>query len=95
MLAHECTPDDMPLEKCSGCVTFEESTKVATIYILSEQCYSNKAVPYHFEETLVHELLHLKMSLLSDTSGSLQDRVVHQIIDDLARAFVSAKSNGN
>lgn len=45
----------------------------------------------HEEMTLVHELLHLKLSLVSDNVPDLQVRYMHQIIDDMARAFVDVK----
>ena len=51
-------------------------------------------VPLDWEKTLVHELLHLKTCLVSSNVPDLQERVMHQMIDDLARAFVSAKRSG-
>ena len=37
------------------------------------------------------ELLHLKFSLLGENENELQNRLVHQLIDDLAKALVGAK----
>ena len=48
----------------------------------------HSAVDFEDRKTLVHELLHLKFCLLGDSGNDLQDRYVHQLIDDLARAFV-------
>lgn len=74
-----------------------EVTKDALISIVDPDTISEKMTPFNLEKTLVHELLHLKFSLLSDldsTYPSLQDRIVHQLIDEMARAFVDAKRNG-
>ena len=44
-------------------------------------------MPFNFEKTLVHELLHLKLTFWCQNEDSVSDRLMHQIIDDLARAF--------
>ena len=44
-------------------------------------------MPFSFEKTLVHELLHLKLTFWCQNEDSVSDRLMHQIIDDLARAF--------
>ena len=51
-------------------------------------------VPLDLEKTFVHELLHLKMSLIADNVGEFQERYVHQLINDLAVALVNAKRAG-
>ena len=90
-----CHPEDMEMPNCTGCTTWSEAIKTARIDILDEIHYGEKIVPYDWEKTLVHELLHLKLCLIaSDTGDLLQERYMHQIIDDLARAFVDAKRNG-
>lgn len=88
------TPTDMTEQEDVGCTVFEEATKTARIEILDEKYYGARIVPYDYEETLVHELLHLKLSLLQTNVSDLQERYAHQIIDDLARAFVDAKKSG-
>ena len=90
-LIYNCKPEDMTLDGCSGCTEWTESVKAATIEILSPTSYGNRILPFDFEKTLVHELLHLKLSLVSDNVPDLQARYMHQIIDDFARAFVDAK----
>ena len=88
-----CSPDEMELDAV-GCTAWQETTKTAKIQILSEDYYEKRVVPFDWEKTLVHELLHLKTCLLSDVEDSLQERVAHMLIDDLARAFVDAKRSG-
>ncbi len=93
-LLSNCRPDEMVLENCAGCTEWQESIKCAQIQIIDPSFYGKRIVPFDFEKTLVHELLHIKTCLISDQVDPLQERVAHQIIDDLARAFVDAKRNG-
>jgi len=93
-LRDNCTPDSMTLEDSEGCTVWKECIKSARIEMLDPQFYGDRIVPYDWEKTLVHELLHLKTSLVSDHVDDLQERYMHQMIDDLARAFVDAKRHG-
>lgn len=96
ILKTNCRPENMAMQDVEGCTTWTESTKSAWIDILDEQFFPEHAAarPYDFERTLVHELLHCKLSVLSDDETGVQYRIVHQLIDDLARALVDAKRNG-
>ena len=87
-------PDDMALDGVSGCNSWTECNKTSIIQIIDPKFYGTRIKPFDYEETLVHELLHLKLCLLSHEGDDLQSRYVHQLIDDLARAFVDAKKNG-
>lgn len=84
-------PQDMALKDAAGTSDWREVGKTAVIQILGERYYGNRVVPFDPEKTLVHELLHLKFSLLTESENDLRDRLVHQIIDDLARALVDAE----
>lgn len=86
-----CKPEDMAVEDTVGCSEWSESIKTARIDILGEEYYGERIRPYDFERILVHELLHLKLSLISSQVSDLQERYTHQLIDDLARALVDAK----
>lgn len=90
-LVDSCEPDDMALQGCAGCTDWNETIKTARIEILDPRFYGERIVPFDYEKTLVHELLHLKLSLVSNMVEDLQARYMHQMIDDLARAFVDAK----
>lgn len=93
-LEDNCEPDEMEAEDCVGCASYTEVNKCAKIQILDPKFYGNRLRPFDYEKTLVHELLHIKMGFIGDGVSDLQERVVHQIIDDLARAFVDAKRQG-
>ncbi len=89
-LKTNCAPDDMPTEG-AGCAEFADTIKCACIYILSPDYYGDRIIPFDGEEVLVHELLHLKLALIQDVKDELQERYVHQLLDDIARALVDAK----
>ena len=90
-LLPKCKPEDMELENVAGSTEWNETLKTAWIEILDPEYYGNRIVPFDFEKTLVHELLHLKTSFVSNNVDDLQERVMHQMIDDLARALIDAK----
>ena len=90
-LVPNCKPEKMQLDECDGCTSWAESIKAAQIEIIDPQYYGERIVPFDFEKTLVHELLHLKTCLVSEDVSDFQTRYMHQMIDDLARAFVDAK----
>ncbi len=83
----KCHPTEMALQDVSGCTEWTEAIKTARIDILDPQYYGNRIVPFDFEKTLVHELLHLKMTFWCQQTDDISDRLMHQVIDDLARAF--------
>lgn len=90
-LVPDCKPEEMKLNGCDGCTEWTECIKAARIEIIDPQYYGERIVPFDFEKTLVHELLHLKTCLVSDMLDEFQARYMHQMIDDFARAFVDAK----
>lgn len=84
-----CTEEETQ-ESC-GLTEWNETVMVAKISILDENLYGDRIVPFDFEKTLVHELLHLKTCFLTDVDDALTERIGHQLIDSLSRAFVDAK----
>lgn len=83
---------DMPIKDTFGTVNYSESTKHAKVFILDPDHY--KEGPWNIGKTILHELLHLKMCLLDESGNTLQDRIVHQLVDDLAWAFANAERGG-
>lgn len=94
ILQTDCDPDEMHVEGSVGCTSWQESTKSAYIQIVDPKKIGNLTRPFDFEEVLVHELLHLKTSLLSSMKEdeTLTDRILHTLIDDVARAMVDIKN---
>ncbi len=90
-LVDNLRPDDMCMENVAGCTEWSESVETARIEIMDPAYYGDRITPFDYEKTLVHELLHLKLTLIGDQVETLQERYVHQLIDELARALVDAK----
>lgn len=86
-----CDPDDMYSKDCAGCTRWTEVGKAAVIQIIDPDRYGERVIPFDYEKTLVHELLHLKTCLLTDVEDPLTERVGHVLIDDLARIMVALK----
>ncbi len=87
-LCENCKPEEMMIGEVAGCAKWSEAGKTARIEIIDPAYYGERIVQFNFEKTLIHELLHLKMSFWCQNEDNVEDRVMHQIIDDLARAFV-------
>lgn len=71
-------------QNCTGLTEWDEVNKAAVVKMIDAEEYGERMLPYCFEETLIHELLHVKFTLLQG-NGDFQDRYVHQIIEEFAR----------
>lgn len=93
-LKDNVTPDDftLPGGKCGEC-EWQEVNKSAVIRILNPIYYGERIIPFDFEKTLVHELLHIKFCFLWESGNDLQDRITHQLINDLAKSLVGAEND--
>ena len=89
-----CSPNDMRLDACAGEAEWDVTGRNATIRIIDPKDYGDRMVPFDREKTLVHELLHIKFSMLDESGDPLRDKLTHQMIDDLAKALVRAKRDG-
>lgn len=86
-----CVRDrDMSLPNSVGCTSFNHENRQAIVQMLDPVDFESKLFNYGYEKTLVHELLHLKFSDIDDSGDPLRDKMTHQLIDDLARAFVAS-----
>jgi hypothetical protein len=95
VLRDNVLPEDMGIEGSSGVCEYIESTKCATIKIVNPSATIFDLRGFDYEAILVHELLHCKLCLAAtEETDTIQFRIVHQIIDDLARALVDAKRSG-
>ena len=87
----KCKPEEMMIDDAVGVCNWKETNKTATIQILNPKYCEDCIEPMDWEETLVHELLHIKTCLVTDVEDPMTERVGHILINDLARAFVDAK----
>ena len=90
-LRDNCNPEDFILQNVHGECEYNEIQKCAIIRLLDEKHYGKQMLSYNKEKTLLHELLHIKLSFLQNSGNEMQERIVHQLIDDLAKSFVKAK----
>lgn len=81
---------DMNIADALGCTSYKHESHQAIIQMLDPVDFENDLFQYDYEKTLVHELLHLKFADLDDSGDPLRDKLTHQMIDDLARAFMDA-----
>ena len=100
VLRYNCKFSDLDTEDSIGETVWSNTIKNATIRIVSKEEYGNdRTLPFDFEQTLVHELLHIKFGLIDIMNSGYESKVVdelrHQLIDDLARALVMAKRRRN
>lgn len=91
-----CKAAEVDTGNSIGETVWQTTNKSAIIRIIANEEYSEEyIIPYDFEKTLVHELLHIKFSLIDKDintyEGIVTEQARHQLIDDLARALVMAK----
>ena len=96
-LSWKCKPEEIPMNgDIGGLAEFREAEKEATIYILDEKESNCEPFVFDFERNLVHELLHLKTSIVTELEpNSWQHRMMHQLVDDLAKAFIKTKRSNS
>lgn len=65
--------------------------KHAKIRIISDKDRQHDILPLDYEHLLVHELLHCKFAILDDSGNELQDKIVHQLVEDFTKILVGDK----
>lgn len=88
VLKYNLHMNDLASQNAVGECDYSLTGKSAVIRILDRKHYGDRIIPYNFEKTLVHELLHCKFALIAETENAIQDRFVHQLIDDMAKSLV-------
>ena len=81
----------MQLSHVSGECVWDEVHKAATINIINEKDYGDRILPFDKEKTLVHELLHIKFCMIDNSGNELYNKLLHQLIEDVAKALVRAE----
>ena len=89
---YHCSPEEMTLDGVAGEAEYVESRKYATVRILNKSYYNETTIKYDFEQVLVHELLHIKFCLFWNDADDncISNRLLHQMIDDMAKSLVKA-----
>ena len=85
------SPYSMKTYGVAGECIWDEVHKAATINIGDEKDYGDRILPFDKEKTLVHELLEIKFCLFRNGESDLHDKLIHQLIEDMAKALVRAK----
>lgn len=86
-----------PLTECAGQTKLNWVCKQAIVEIADPNTYKMDMEEFGFdyEYILLHELMHLKMSIIDrDHDDDMLGAVVHQIVDEMAKSLVMA-SRGN
>lgn len=82
---------DMIGQDCIGCTSANVVSRQAIIQMIDPVDFENPDFPYDYEKTLVHELLHLTFWDMDDTGDDLRDKLIHIMVDRMARALVTAE----
>lgn len=95
VVCDNCSPLDMEEQGRAGEVNYDELHKCASICLLDKKYYGQRLKPYDKEKTLIHELLHIKFWFLDKSESLLQNRMVHNLIEEMAVALVETKRGEN
>lgn len=90
-LLDDCSPREMCDANAQGENMYNYVHKHAIIKITHERDRQHDIAPLDYEHLLVHELLHCKFSPLDDTGNWLQDRLVHQFVEDFTKILLEGR----
>lgn len=82
----DCKTADFINKDVQGEVELESIGKSAVIRIQKEEEYPEDCIlPFNFEKTLIHELLHIKFCQIEMmTKTDVEDNIVHHMIDNIS-----------
>ena len=88
--------ENMATDDSLACCTYQEVLKNARIQVKSVTDANNDGHGVYGRkpdelQSVLHELLELKFCLIRKDDDSTDDRIMHQIIDDIARALAEAE----
>jgi hypothetical protein len=89
-----CCASEFNSQDCAGECEWDIVHKCAVIRLLREEEYGDRIIPYDKEKILVHELLHIKFAIIDNSGNGVVDNIIHQIIEDMAKALVHIKRQG-
>ena len=88
-LYNDCSPKELFDKDAQGENYYNFTYKHAKIRIISKKDREQDILPLEYEHILVHELLHCKFASLDDSGNALQDKLVHQLVEDFADILVN------
>jgi len=81
------------MEDAVGDIDFCLQNKTAIIRILNEKEYDDDIIlSFDFEKTLVHELLHIRWRAFQPDIDTLEYKLFHQALNDMAKLLVGYKN---
>lgn len=87
-------PAELAAADSAGCTSLNWVCKQAVVEIADPEKYKMDMPEFEFdyEYILVHELMHLKMSLIdrNNQDDDILGAVVHQLVDEMAKSLVMA-----
>lgn len=83
---------DFTLQNVAGETDWQTTNKSAIIRIIREEEYGERILPFIKEQVLIHELLHIKFAMLWDNNTDIQNDLLHQQIESLARTLYKIKN---
>ena len=87
-----CNTDDFVNDEVFGEASYNHTNRIGIIKIGAPNLYNvdleTELNSFDFEETLIHELLHIKFGHLQDVDNESYN-TIHVIIEDLARALMA------
>ena len=93
-----CRPDEFIGEDRCGENEYQVTNKSSVIRILKQKFYGDRIVKFCHEETLIHELLHLKYGMVcpvdpvSYAEAHLRAHE-HMLVEQMAKSLIMAKYN--
>lgn len=86
---------DMPDQQAQGYTSYSFERRTAAILILDPMDYDDELFEQDMEQTLVHELMHLVLEVLTpENKESLEYAMLEQIVDSMATTLVKLKRGG-
>lgn len=86
---------DIPDKQAEGYTSYSFERRMADILLLDPMDYDDASFAQDMEQTLVHELMHLVLEVLTpENKESLEYVMLEQIVDSLATTLVKLKRGG-
>lgn len=85
VLEEDCPTADFIEQNRQGETEWDIVHKCAVIRLITAHEYGKRILPFIREQVLIHELLHIKFAVLWESNTDLQNALLHQYIESLAK----------